>query len=89
MRSNISRRLRQLEQRTHIHDPPRPLIFVRFLSPEGRQSSRAVCHDRVWERTPQETQQDFKRRVREDLERREDRPFIVSFHPGLADTDER
>src|SRR5262249_32312499 len=90
MRSNISRRLRQLEQRAHIHDPPRPLIFVRFVSPRGPgQSSRAECHDQVWERTPREKQQDFERRVRKDLKRHEDRPIVVAFYPGLTDTDER
>jgi hypothetical protein len=73
MRSSISRRLRLLEQRTHIHNPPGPLIFVRFVRPKGlRQSTRAECGDQVWERTPQETQQDFERRVHEDLKRRED-----------------
>ena len=36
MRSNISRRLRMLEQKAHIHDAPQPVIFVTFVSPGSR-----------------------------------------------------
>jgi hypothetical protein len=36
MRSNISRRLRQLEQKAHIYDAPQPVIFVTFVEPNGQ-----------------------------------------------------
>jgi hypothetical protein len=87
MRSNISRRLTQLEQRARIHHPPQPVIFVTCVRPNGQfggercHSNRAECDDRVWERAPGETQQDFERRVREDLKRHEDRPTVVIFFP--------
>ena len=82
MRSNFSRRLRQLERKNHIHDPPQPVICVTFVSPEGPcQSRRAECGDRVWERERGETEEDFRSRVRESLRRREDRPTIVIFLP--------
>jgi hypothetical protein len=68
MRSNISRRLSQLEQKAHIHDPPQPVIFVTFVSPEGPcQSRQAECDDRVWERTPRETEEDFQSSIPNQL----------------------
>jgi len=87
MRNNISRRLSKLEEKAHIHDPPHPVIFVTFVRPNGQfggeccQSNRAECDDRVWERAPGETQQDFERRVCKDLKRHEDRPTVVIFFP--------
>jgi hypothetical protein len=70
MRSNIPRRLRQLEQKARIHDAPQPVIFVTFVDPgQPCQSKRAECDGQVWERTPRETQEDFKRRVTENLQR--------------------
>ena len=67
MRSNIIRRLRQLEQKAHIHDPPQPVICVTFVSPEGPcQSRRAECGDQVWERERGENRRGFpKPRARE------------------------
>jgi hypothetical protein len=82
MRSNIPRRLRQLEEKAHIHDAPQPIIFVSFVSPgQPRQSSRAECDGQVWERAPGETQEDFQMRVRESLQRDEDSPTVVILHP--------
>jgi hypothetical protein len=81
MRSNITRRLNQLEQKAHIHDAPHPVIFVRFVSPgQPCQSSRAECNDQVWERTPGETEKDFQSRVRESLQG----GSVVIFHPEPA-----
>jgi hypothetical protein len=84
MRSNIPRRLRQLEQKVHIHDPPQPVIFVTFVSP-GRpsQSRRAECGDQVWERAPGETEENFQSRVRESLQRDERSPTVVIFSPKI------
>jgi hypothetical protein len=84
MRSNVSRRLRCLEVRAHIHDAPQPIIFVRFVSP-GRpcQSSRAECDDQLWERAPRETENDFRDRVLESLKRDEHSPTVVIFHPEI------
>jgi len=86
MRSNIPRRLEQLEQKAHIH-APQPLIFVTFVSP-GKPclSNRAECDDEVWERMPRETEEDFKRRVLQKLRRHEDSPTIVIFFPESAAT---
>jgi hypothetical protein len=85
MRSNVSRRLRYLEEKAHIHDPPQPVIFVTFVSPEGPcQSNRAECDDQVWERTPRETEEDFRSRVRKSLQRDEYSPTVVIFHPEPA-----
>jgi hypothetical protein len=82
MRSNISRRLRQLEQKAHVHNAPQPVIFVTFVRPgHPCQSSRAECDDQVWERALGETEQDFEHRVREDLKRHEDHPTVVIFRP--------
>jgi hypothetical protein len=82
MRSNISRRLRQLEQKANIHDPPQPVICVTFVSPEGPcQSRRAECGDQIWERARGETEENFRSRVREILQRNEDRPAVVIFFP--------
>jgi hypothetical protein len=82
MRGSISRRLGQLEQKAHITDAPQPVIFVTSVSP-GKPclSNRAECDDQAWERAPRETQQDFVRRVREDLKQHEDRPTVVIFRP--------
>ena len=90
MRSNISRRLRLLEQRAHIDDAPQPVIFVTFVSP-GRpcQLSRAECDDQVWERAPRETEEDFQSRVGESLHRYEDRPTVVIFVPESKPEAER
>jgi hypothetical protein len=90
MRSNIPRRLTQLEQKVHVHDLPQPIIFVRFVSP-GRPclSSRAECDGQVWERTPRETQHDFERRIRENLRRHEDRAIVVIFFPENRTEDRR
>ena len=80
MRSNIPRRLRQLEQKAHIHHAPQPVIFVKFVSPgQPFQSSRAECDDKVWERAPRETLQDFERRVEESVQRDERYPTVVIF----------
>jgi hypothetical protein len=82
MRSNISRRLRQLEQKAHIHDAPQPLILVTFVSPgEPSLSSRAECDGQVWERAPGETEEDFQSRVGESLHRRQRSPTVVIFFP--------
>jgi hypothetical protein len=82
MRSNIPRRLSQLEQKAHIHDPPQPVIFVQFVTP-GRpyRSRRAECDGQVWERAPRETEQDFQSRVHESLQRDERSPTVVIFSP--------
>jgi hypothetical protein len=84
MRSNIPRRLSQLEQKAHIYDAPQPVIFVTFVSP-GKPclSNRAECDDQVWERTPRETEEDFQNRVRESLEPNERSPTVVIFHPEI------
>jgi hypothetical protein len=76
--------------RAHIRDAPQPIIFVRFVSP-GRpcQSSRAECDDQLWERAPRETQQDFERRVCENLKRHEDRAIVVIFFPENRTEDRR
>jgi hypothetical protein len=84
MRSNISRRLKQLEQKARIHEA-HPVIFVSFVSPgQPHQSSRAECDDQAWERIPRETEEDFEQRVVENLRRHKDRPTVVIFHPELA-----
>jgi hypothetical protein len=84
MRSSISRRLRQLEQKANIHDAPQPVILVTFVSPgKPCQSSRAECDDQVWERAPRETEEDFQNRVCESLERNERSPTVVIFHPEI------
>ena len=84
MRSNISRRLRQLEQKAHIHDPPQPVICVTFVSPEGPcQSRRAECDDQVWKRAREETEENFRSRVRETLQRDERSPTVVIFYPEI------
>ena len=89
MRSNISRRLRQLEQKAHIHDAPQPVIFVTFVSPsEPCQSSRAECDGQVWERTPGETEEDFQSRVKESIRRDERRPIVVIFSPESTTEDQ-
>ena len=82
MRSNIPRRLSELEQKVRIHDAPQPVIFVTFVSPgQSRQSSRAECDDQVWERAPGETEDDFQSRVRESLQRDAYSPRVVIFFP--------
>jgi hypothetical protein len=43
----------------------------------------------VWERKPQETVQDFERRVLENLQRREDGPTVVIFFPENRTEDQR
>jgi hypothetical protein len=83
MRSNIFRRLMHVEQKAHIHDPPQPVIFVRFVSPgQPYQSSRAECDGQVWERALGELEEAFQRRVFERLMRDERSPTIVIFHPA-------
>jgi hypothetical protein len=90
MRSNISRRLRQLEQKAHIHDAPQPVILVTFVSPgEPCQSDRAECDGQTWERRSRETQEVFERRVCESLQRHEDRPTILIFFPENRTEDRR
>jgi hypothetical protein len=85
MRSDIPRRLKQLEQKAHIHDPPQPVICVTFVSPQGPcQSRRAECGDQVWERARGETEENFRSRVRECLQRDEYSPTIVFFRPETA-----
>ena len=82
MRSDSPRRLKQPEQKVHIHDPPQPVIFVTSVSPEGPcQSSRAQCIDQMWERMPEETEQDFRGRVLKSLQRDEQSPTFVILHP--------
>jgi len=89
MRSNISRRLRQLEQQAHVHDPPQPVILVSFVSPgEPCLSSRAECDGQVWERTPGETEEDFQSRVKESMRRDERRPNVVIFSPESKTEDQ-
>jgi hypothetical protein len=84
MLSNIPRRLRQLEVKAHIHDPPPPIIFVSFVAP-GRphrsSSARCLDGDQVWERRAGETEEAFERRVSEDLKRDEQSPTVVLLHP--------
>jgi hypothetical protein len=84
MRSNIPRRLTQLEQKAHIHDAPQPVIFVRFVAP-GRphrsSSARCLDGDQVWERRPGESEEAFERRVSKSLKRDERLPTVVLFHP--------
>jgi hypothetical protein len=91
MRSNISRRLKRLEEKSNISASPGPLIAVRFVSPGGRSSppNRAECGDQVWEREPQETVQDFERRVLENIQRHEDGATVVIFFPENRTEDER
>jgi hypothetical protein len=84
MRNNISRRLSQLEEKAHIHDPPQPIIFVRFVTPgQSYQSSSARCLDggQVWERKPGELEDAFEHRVSEGLKRDEQSPTVVIFNP--------
>jgi hypothetical protein len=82
MRSNIPRRLKQLEQKAHIHDVRQPVIFVTFVGPrQPCNSSRAKCDDQVWERAPRETEEDFQKRVGESLQRDEHSPTVVIFGP--------
>ena len=82
MRSNIPRRLSQLEQKAHIQHAPQPVIFVTFVSPgHPCYSSRAECDGQVWERNPGETPEDFERRVFENLQRHQHCPTIVFFSP--------
>ena len=89
MRSNISRRLKQLEKKANIHDPPQPVICVTFVSPQGPcQSSRADCDGQVWERTPGETEEDFQSRVKESIRRDERRPIVVIFSPESTTEDQ-
>lgn len=82
MRSNISRRLSRLEQKAHIHDTPHSIICVTFVSPEGPcHSRRAECGDQVWERARGETDENFRSRVRETLQRDERSLSVVIFFP--------
>ena len=82
MRSNIPRRLRQLEQKAHIHNAPQLVIFVTFVSPERPcQSRQAVCDDQVWERARGETEENFRSRVRETLQRDQRSLTVVIFFP--------
>ena len=84
MRNNISRRVMRLEQKAHIHDPPQPVIFVRFVAP-GRphrsSSARCLDSDQAWERRTGETAEAFERRVSEALKRDEQSPSVVLLHP--------
>jgi hypothetical protein len=84
MRSNISRRLRQLEKEAQIHEAPQPIIFVKFVAP-GRadRSSSAGCLDdgQVWKRRPGESEEAFEQRVFEILKRDEQLSTVVIFHP--------
>jgi hypothetical protein len=90
MRSNISRRLKLLEQKAHIHGTPQPVIFVRFVSPgQPCKSNRAECDGQVWERMAHETPQDFERRIRENLQRHEDGASVVIFFPEKRTEDQR
>jgi hypothetical protein len=82
MRDNIPRRLKQLEQKAHIHDAPQPVIFVTFVSPgQPCQSRGAECDGQVWERSRGEKEQDFQNRVLKSLQRDEDSPTVVILHP--------
>jgi len=82
MRSNISRRLKQLEKKANIHGPPQPVICVTFVSPEGPcQSHQAECGDQIWERARGETEENFRSRVRQALQRVEHSPTVVIFFP--------
>lgn len=86
MRNNICQRLRQLEEKAHIHEAPQPVIFVRFIRPDGQacQSERAQCDGQVWERTPRETLQDFERRVSENLQLHGDSAAVVIVRPETS-----
>jgi hypothetical protein len=84
MRNNIPRRLNELERKAHIHDPPQPVIFVKFVTPgQSYQSNSARCLDssQAWERRTGETEEAFERRVSEGLNRDEQSPTVVLFHP--------
>jgi hypothetical protein len=84
MRSNIPRRLRQLERKAHIHDVPQPVIFVRFVTPgqpHCSNSARCLDGDQAWERRAAETEEAFERRVSEGLKRHEQSPTVVILHP--------
>jgi hypothetical protein len=84
MRSNTSRRLKLLEQKAHIHDAPRPVIRVTFVTPgKPCESDRAECDGQTWERMQRETSQDFERRVCENLQQHEDGPTVVIFRPAI------
>jgi hypothetical protein len=88
MRSNVSRRLRYLEEKSHIHDPPQPVICVTFVSPDRPcQSRRAECGDQIWERARGETENNFRSRVRETLQRDERSPTVVIFYPEINGRD--
>jgi hypothetical protein len=83
MRSNIPRRLRQLEQKANIHDAPQPVIFVSFVTPgQPYQSSGAECDGQVWQRSQRETEEEFQKRVRESLQRDERSPTVVILRPA-------
>jgi hypothetical protein len=83
MRSNISRRLRHLEQKAHIRERATASHLRKVCQPRRAVSrARAECDEQVWELKPGETQQDFERRVRRNL-RREDGPTVVIFRPEL------
>jgi hypothetical protein len=47
MRSNIHRRLKQLEQKAHIHNRPPPVIFVRFVAGKVRPDEIYPLHAAV------------------------------------------
>jgi Family of unknown function (DUF5681) len=78
------KRLSQLERKAHIHDPPPPVIFVRFVAPgRAHRSSWARCldGDQAWERRTGETEEAFERRVSEGLKRDEHSPSVVLLYP--------
>jgi len=82
MRSNIPRRLRQLEPEGPYSRSAAASYFSYFCQTGAAVSvGPAECDGQVWERMPRETPQDFERRVMESLQRREHCPTVVIFFP--------
>ena len=87
MRSDLSRRLKRLEQNVGIVAEAQPLIIVRFVKPNGHggepcQSDQAECHGQAWQRKLEETPGDFESRVMSTLQRRKLSPTVLIFFPG-------
>jgi hypothetical protein len=67
MRNNFDQRLKRLEQTTELKLAEQPLIIVSFVMPgqadQLRAWRRAELDGQSWERRPEESPQDFERRV--------------------------
>jgi hypothetical protein len=67
MRNNFDQRLKRIEQTAKLKLAEQPLIIVSFVMPgqadQQREWKRAELDAQSWERRPEESSQDFERRV--------------------------